>query len=218
MKKHISKTIIDINTNVAALCKRIHRYFFMHVLHTFFHLQVALRSSFSKWLLWRQWIDEDNDYLKHVVFSDEATFHICGKVNRHNVHIWGQNLSKPMDWERLSKTMATTFARHYQSCFLFMGYTKGNVYSSPVADLATLKARITEAILKNNGCKNNGGDWRDASKYMVLNRVSLRCTQGYKRSACWSLLIMGKKLHDIRYKLQKPICLYLAYVWYNNFL
>ena len=24
-----------------------------------------------------------------LVFSDEATLHVCGKVNRHNVRIWG---------------------------------------------------------------------------------------------------------------------------------
>ena len=24
-----------------------------------------------------------------LVFSDDATFHVCGKVNRHNVRIWG---------------------------------------------------------------------------------------------------------------------------------
>ena len=44
------------------------------------------REAFATEILSR--IDEDNDYLKHVVFSDEATFHTCGKVNRHNVRIW----------------------------------------------------------------------------------------------------------------------------------
>ncbi|KAJ8894522.1 hypothetical protein PR048_007179 [Dryococelus australis] len=35
-----------------------------------------------------QHIDEDN-FLKRVVFSDEATFHISDVLNRHNVRIWG---------------------------------------------------------------------------------------------------------------------------------
>ena len=43
------------------------------------------RAAFATEILNR--IDEDNDYLKHIVFSDEATFHTCGKVNRHNVRI-----------------------------------------------------------------------------------------------------------------------------------
>jgi hypothetical protein len=34
------------------------------------------------------WIDKDNDYLNKVCFSDEATFHILGKANGPNSHIW----------------------------------------------------------------------------------------------------------------------------------
>ena len=32
---------------------------------------------------------EDDGFAEKLVFSDEATFHVCGKVNRHNVRIWG---------------------------------------------------------------------------------------------------------------------------------
>lgn len=32
---------------------------------------------------------EDNGFLQRIVYSDEATFHVSGKVNRHNVRIWG---------------------------------------------------------------------------------------------------------------------------------
>jgi hypothetical protein len=28
-------------------------------------------------------------FLDHVVFSDESTFHLSGKVHRHNVRTWG---------------------------------------------------------------------------------------------------------------------------------
>lgn len=34
-------------------------------------------------------LDEDKDFLGKYVFSDEATFHINGIVNRHSVSIWG---------------------------------------------------------------------------------------------------------------------------------
>ena len=36
-----------------------------------------------------QCIDDDNDYLKCVVFSDAASFHVSGKVNKPKVQIWG---------------------------------------------------------------------------------------------------------------------------------
>ena len=31
----------------------------------------------------------DPSYLQRIFFSDEATFHVSGVVNRHNVRIWG---------------------------------------------------------------------------------------------------------------------------------
>jgi hypothetical protein len=34
-------------------------------------------------------IEENESYLDLVLFSDESTFHVCGKVNRHNCRIWG---------------------------------------------------------------------------------------------------------------------------------
>ncbi|PNF19935.1 hypothetical protein B7P43_G11473 [Cryptotermes secundus] len=32
---------------------------------------------------------EEDGFVKRLIFSNEATSHISGKVNRHNVHIWG---------------------------------------------------------------------------------------------------------------------------------
>jgi len=38
-----------------------------------------------------------------VVFSDESTFHISGKVNKHNVRIWGtENPLEIVQHERAS--------------------------------------------------------------------------------------------------------------------
>ena len=33
--------------------------------------------------------EDDADFLKCIMFSDEASFHVSGIVNRHNVRIWG---------------------------------------------------------------------------------------------------------------------------------
>ncbi|CAI6343896.1 unnamed protein product [Macrosiphum euphorbiae] len=32
--------------------------------------------------------EENESFVSRIVFSDEATFHLSGKVNRHNVRIW----------------------------------------------------------------------------------------------------------------------------------
>jgi hypothetical protein len=34
-------------------------------------------------------IDQNPNCLSNVMFSDEATFHTCGYVNRHKIRIWG---------------------------------------------------------------------------------------------------------------------------------
>jgi hypothetical protein len=31
----------------------------------------------------------DEDFLSRLIFSDESSYHLSGKVNRHNVCIWG---------------------------------------------------------------------------------------------------------------------------------
>ena len=39
---------------------------------------------------------EEDEFNKRLVFSDEATFHTYGKVNRHNVCIWGKDIPMPL--------------------------------------------------------------------------------------------------------------------------
>jgi hypothetical protein len=31
---------------------------------------------------------EEDGFFERLIFSDECTFHLCGKVNRHNVRLW----------------------------------------------------------------------------------------------------------------------------------
>ena len=45
------------------------------------------RKKFAVNMLQR--ISEDEVFLKRVCFSDEATFHVLGKLSKHNVRIWG---------------------------------------------------------------------------------------------------------------------------------
>ena len=37
-------------------------------------------------------IEDDPNYLKRIVFTDEATFHVSGRVNKHNIRIWGSEI------------------------------------------------------------------------------------------------------------------------------
>jgi hypothetical protein len=33
---------------------------------------------------------EEDSFVEGLIFSDEATFHVSGEVNSHNVGIWGK--------------------------------------------------------------------------------------------------------------------------------
>ena len=36
-------------------------------------------------------VEGDETLFLHLVFSDDVTFHFCGTLNRHNMHIWGKH-------------------------------------------------------------------------------------------------------------------------------
>ncbi|KAJ4437734.1 hypothetical protein ANN_17880 [Periplaneta americana] len=48
------------------------------------------RKRFAETMLDK--VDDDDTFLTRVCFSDEATFHVSGKVNRHNCRIWGRKI------------------------------------------------------------------------------------------------------------------------------
>ena len=57
------------------------------------------RKEFAVNMLQR--ISEDEAFLERVCFSDEATFHVSGKLNKHNVRIWGsENLHASRELQR----------------------------------------------------------------------------------------------------------------------
>jgi len=37
----------------------------------------------------QQWNEENDDFFNRLIFGDESSFHLSGKVNKHNVRIWG---------------------------------------------------------------------------------------------------------------------------------
>jgi hypothetical protein len=55
----------------------------------------------------------ENGFPEKLVFSDEATFHISGKVNRHKMKIWGTEnphnfLEHKCDSPKTTKSLAET--------------------------------------------------------------------------------------------------------------
>ena len=60
--------------------------------------------------------------------------------------VFGCNISKQVDWERWSDTQATAIARYHPLDFFLWGCVNDKVFSTPVPDIANLKARITDAF------------------------------------------------------------------------
>lgn len=60
----------------------------------------------------------NEDLMDHILFSDEATFHICGKVNKHNSRIWGtEPPHTTIEWQRNTPKVN-----------VWLGFTKTTVY------------------------------------------------------------------------------------------
>ena len=77
---------------------------------------------------------KEEGFLDHVVFSDESTFHISGKVNRHNVRIWGtENPLEIVQHERASPKInvfcAMSTRKVYGPFFFREDTVKGTSYS-----------------------------------------------------------------------------------------
>ncbi|KAJ4434230.1 hypothetical protein ANN_22778 [Periplaneta americana] len=78
-----------------------------------------------------QHIDEDPAFLTRIAFSDEATFHLSGKVNTHN---------GPTRWPPRSPDITPLD-------FFLWGYVKNKVYTGhKIRDLQQLRGRIRDAV------------------------------------------------------------------------
>lgn len=79
---------VPISTLHKVLHKRLHlRAYKIQILQTIKPKDIIKRAGFATFML--EQIEENESFLSKVIFSDEATFHTNGCVNRHNVRIWG---------------------------------------------------------------------------------------------------------------------------------
>ena len=65
--------------------EKLHPYV-LRFLHEISEEDCADRLDFCEEML--QLIDNDQDVVNHLLFTDEANFHLSGEVNRHNCRYW----------------------------------------------------------------------------------------------------------------------------------
>jgi hypothetical protein len=92
---------------------------------------LAVRYEFCREVLART--ENDNDLPAKFIFSDEATFHITCKVNRHNARVWRtESPHVTLDHERYSPEVnvfcAISKEKFYGPSFFVENTVTGNSY------------------------------------------------------------------------------------------
>ena len=113
--------------------------------------------------------------------------------------VFGCNISKQVDWERWSDTLATTIAGYHPPWLLFMGVCWGQ-------SVFDTSSRYYKFEGKNNRhfCYNN---WRHVGEHVGRNLLSIRRSPCNKRSTCWSVLMCCKKTFWVTFWKKKYVCI-----------
>ena len=89
--------------------------------------------------------------INKIVFSDEASFHTCGKISRHNCRIWADE--KPpnfLEWERdtpkVNVWLGMTQSKVYGPFFSAEATVTGPVYLDMIEQFLEPQ-RLTDGIL-----------------------------------------------------------------------
>ena len=70
------------------LCRRVRMFpYKLRIVHQLEARDYVARRAFAAWCL--QNLESNENFMSCIIFSDECVFHVSGKVNKHNVRIWG---------------------------------------------------------------------------------------------------------------------------------
>jgi hypothetical protein len=101
-------------------------------------------------------LEEDNLFLNKTVFSDEATFHLSGKVNRHNLIILGsQNPHEVVEHVRDSPKVivfcAVSQTQAYEPFFFAEATVTGHVYLDMLEHFPASQLDVNNMIWQQDG-------------------------------------------------------------------
>jgi hypothetical protein len=81
-------------------------------------------------------VEEDEGFLKSVIFSDECTFYVSGKVNAHSCRIWGsESHHECMEHVRGSPKLYVFCAMSINKVYGLFFFMKRNITSIVYLDL-----------------------------------------------------------------------------------
>ena len=124
-------------------------------------------------------IAEDDAYLNNVFFSDEATFHLNGRINRHNCVIWGKNNPHEIHEVPIKSPSVCVWAGMYRDRvigpFLFESTVKAKDYLEMLQEFAipAMKRmrRFSKTIIMHDGAPCH---WANTTKSFLYSNFGNR--------------------------------------------
>jgi hypothetical protein len=107
-------------------------------------------------------LEEDNLFLDKIVFSDEVTFHLSGKVNRHNLIIWrSQNPHQVVEHVRDSPKVnvfcAVSRTQVYGPFFFAEATVTGHEYLDMLEHFLVPQLDVHSVIWQQDGAPQSQG-------------------------------------------------------------
>jgi len=78
---------------------------------------MILRVRFCRWAM--RMIQQDEDFFRYVLFSDESTFKNTGELNRHNCHYWSDENSSSLVQVHRQSTLLESYDLVWNRQWLF---------------------------------------------------------------------------------------------------
>nr|CAH7733329.1 unnamed protein product [Callosobruchus chinensis] len=98
---------------------------------------------------------EENGFANRLVFSDEATFHLCRKVNRHNLSLWGPHvaLEHVRDSPKIKVFCAITNRHGFGPFFSAEKTVAGIVYAGMLSEwlMPQLEEKVPNLVFQQDG-------------------------------------------------------------------
>ena len=90
-RKSIRRASCEIQTSSTTVWRVVRKqlHMILYKLHLLQHLKDTDKPAHEDFCTQMQAMLEEDGFDDFLVFSDEATFHLTGKVNKHNTRIWG---------------------------------------------------------------------------------------------------------------------------------
>jgi hypothetical protein len=115
-----------------------------------------------------------------LVFTDEATFHLCGKVNRHNLRFWGTEhpratLQHERDSPKVNVFCAITNRSVFGSFFFAETTVTGCTYLDMLSEwlLPQLEEEVPDLILQQDCAHHIGMDTYPITSTTIFHNVGL---------------------------------------------